>query len=159
MPDIIEEAVEVLNRGGPEAREWLRFISEAIRKAWSPDMLTVFESLDDRGVTAEEGGRLREALVAYYSRIGDEPTRRECLRILARHGGPELKDDLIRQLHLIFEVHRSIANDLYQIIVALENIGEKVYPSHQSSNSVREVQANVDAADRYLREHGFNIPF
>lgn len=159
MSDIVEEAIQALARGGHAARGWLLFVSEAMRKAWSPTMQTAFETLDERGVTSEEGGRLREALVRYYVATSDEPTRRECLRILARHGGGELKEDLLHQLHLLFEIHRSVAGDLSQILLALEDIGECVYPAHQQSHGLPDVQANVEAADQYLRNHGFKIPY
>ena len=158
MGTMIEAALVALRQGGDEARGCLLFVSEALRKAWTPESETIFEELERSGVSAEQAAALREALASYYSRAESEFARGECLSILAQSGDRGLRDDLLRELHLHFEIHRAVSGGLYQLLLALQDIGERPFAPNISSTSIDHVQQNVEAAEEFLALHGYRTP-
>jgi len=158
MGTMFEAALVALRQGGDEARGCLLFVSEALRKAWAPESETIFEELERSGVSAEQAAALREALASYYSRSDSDLARRECLTILAQSGDRGLRDDLLRELQLHFEVHRAVSGGLYQLLLALQDIGERPFPPNSRSTSIDYVQQNVEAAEAFLALHGYRTP-
>jgi hypothetical protein len=159
MGQVTERLIAQLEAGGSGARDCLLEVSELLRKAWHPGFTPVFEHLVAENISQEETLRLREALAAYCARELSAPDRRRGLVTLAREGQPKLVKELVPELHLVLEAHRVLSNELFQLLLALENVGEKVYPDGVSSRSLDKVQANADAASAYLLARGIAVPY
>ena len=129
-----------------------------VAEHWAPESRTIFGELERSGVSAEQATALREALASYYSRSDSDLARRECLTILAQSGDRGLRDDLLRELQLHFEIHRAVSSGLYQLLLALQDIGERPFPPNTSSTSIDYVQQNVEAAEAFLALHGYRTP-
>ena len=80
---------------------------------------------DDGHITAEEAGLLRQALADYCQAEGAAAHRRTALATLAKEGRPELQAQLEKELHLALQAHRVLSGDLFQLLLALEDVGER----------------------------------
>ncbi|MDP7129481.1 MAG: hypothetical protein QF437_03285 [Planctomycetota bacterium] len=155
MGEWTQKLIERLELGGSAARESLTDVEELLRKAWSPGFVPAFKHLQAEEITNEEAGRLRQALADYCQCEASASCRRTGLAILARKGEANLRDQLTRELHVLFEAHRVLNSDLSNILQALENIGEEISPK----GDVMEVDAIVEAAQNYLRRRGIRVPY
>jgi hypothetical protein len=158
MGDVTRSVIASLEAGGDEAREHLLDASELLRKAWNPGFVPAFEHLQAEHISGEEASRLRQALADYCERERSGAHRRAALATLAKEGRPDLRAQLVTELHLTLEAHRVLSADLFQLLLALEDIGEDVYPKEKRSRSLTDVRTNADAAVAYLQRHGFVVP-
>jgi hypothetical protein len=158
MGNETEKLIAALNVGGAAARDSVIFVDELLRKAWPPGFTPAFEHLEAEQIDSDDASRLREALAAYCSREPDASGRRHALSTLSKNGDASIKKDLVRELHLALEAHRVLSAQLFQVLLALENVGEHVYPGELASRGINAVQVNVEAAERYLLDHGIAVP-
>jgi len=157
--DVTRTLIAALEAGGSQARECLIDTSELLRKAWNPGFVPALEHLQAEHISAEEASRLRQALADYCERETSASHRRAALTTLAKQGRPDLRSQLTTELHLTLEAHRVLSGDPFQLLVALEDVGEHVFPKEQHSRSIDEVRTNVHAAAAYLRQHGLVVPY
>jgi hypothetical protein len=115
--------------------------------------------LQAEDITPDEASLLRSALADYCQAEGSAAHRRIALAALAKEGRPELQARLATELHLTLQAYRVLSGDLFQLLLALEDIGESVYPEGQRSRSFDAVQTNVEAAETYLRRKGTLVPY
>jgi hypothetical protein len=157
--EVTRKLIATLEGGGPAARECLLDVSELLRKAWHPGFAPAFAHLQAEDITAEEAGLLRQALADYCQAEGSAAHRRTALATLAKERRPELQAQLEKELHLVLQVHRVLSGDLFQLLLALEDVGESVFPKELRSRGIDAVQANVDVAAAYLRRKGTLVPY
>ena len=159
MGEVTEALIAALEAGGPQAQDSLVDVSELLRKAWQPGFEPAFAHLEAEHISHDEAARLRQALADYCEREKSAPHRRAALATLAKEGRPQLQSQLARELHLTLEAHRSLSGDLFQLLLALEDVGESVFSKEQHSRSIEDVRTNVEAAAAYLRRHGLLVPY
>ena len=159
MGELTQRVTRQLQAGGEEARAALLDASELLRKAWNSGFRPAFDYLEAEDVTPDEANELRHALQQYCERETSAPHRRMGLSALAKQGEQYVVDDLARELHILLEAQTGLNRDLYQLLLALENVGEQVYPEGERGSSVTEVQRNTDAARAYLARRGTMVPY
>jgi hypothetical protein len=157
--EVTRKLIASLEAGGPAARDCLLDVSELLRKAWHPGFVPAFDHLQAENITPEEAGLLRQALADYCQAEGSAAHRRMALVTIAKEGRSELQAQLQTELHLTLQAHRVLSGDLFQLLLALEDIGESVFPNELRSRGIDAVQANVDVAAAYLRLKGTLVPY
>ena len=150
--------IEVLTIGGQLDRETLLLVEEFLRKGWSPGFTSIFEEIETAEISSEDAGAVRAALYEAFRRETDPVRRREFLFTLSRFGGSELREALVQELHLAFEVHRAASAVLWTTLWALDNIGEPVFPWGPRSRGIDNVADNVRAAQEFLVARGILVP-
>jgi len=159
MGQITKDLIHQLSQGGEPARASLFRVSELLRKVFSTGFQPCFPELVHEKPTNAEISSLIAGLADYYETESLASKRREAVRVLACDTEIDVKDKLVRELHLALSVHRQISGDLYQLLFALERSGERVYDEDKSGRCIGEVQENVDAAANYLLGHGIRVPY
>lgn len=129
--------------------------SELLCKADSPGLAAVSE-LDDVEPTDDEYVALRTALLGLLERGEIGSTYRSALVALSRVGDTD-QERLRRQAHLLLQIIRTGATELLQVLLALEDSGEQVYPE-MGNRSIDHIDENVAAAAAYLRRLGTIVP-
>jgi len=61
-------------------------------------------------------------------------------------------------LHICLEVQRVIGWDIFQLLLALEELGEQIFPPEKTSRSLTDLEENVEMASDYLQRVGINVP-
>ena len=79
----------------------------------------------------------------------DSPLRSSAYWALGKRHDPRDLTSLVAVLHR--ELPRD-ADAVYQILIALENLGEPVFPPEQRGRSSRDHESNRAAAQRYLNQ-------
>jgi hypothetical protein len=159
VADLTKRLIATLDAGGVAARECLQEVGELLRKAWQPGFVPFGEALQAEESTSDEVVRLREALAAYSRTESDASARRTALSILAKEGSPELREQLVAELHDCLTTHRIVSREIFQLILALEDVGESVFSSGLRSRSLAAVETNVNAASDYLGKQGIQVPW
>ena len=106
--DVTRKVIVALETGGPQARECLLDASELLRKAWNPGFVPAFEHLQAEAISPDEAGQLRQALADYCEREKAASWRRTALTSLAKEGRPDLRPQLVTELHLTLEDRKSV---------------------------------------------------
>jgi hypothetical protein len=137
----------------------LIYASELLRRAWQPGFVPAFPELAHEDLSDAEVHRLRAALAAFYERPSHSGTdRRFALWTLAKDPASDVVPALIRELHFLLEAHRIIDGDMFQVLLALRDHGEPVYPPEKRSFGLLDIQENVHSAEQYLLSRGHRIP-
>jgi hypothetical protein len=157
--DLSKRLIATLAGGGISAREVLPTVGELLRKAWQPGFVPSGVGLQSEEISVEDAARLRDALFAYYRNERDASARCTALSILAKEGQPELRDSLVSELHDVVRALRVAGRGLFQLLIALEDVGERVFPQEQRSRSLAALERNLGAADQYLEKHGTSVPW
>jgi hypothetical protein len=158
LSPLATQLIETLTAGGQLDRETLLFVEEFLRKGWSPGFTSFFEEIETAGITSEDAGAVRGALYEAFRRGTDPIQRREFLFTLSRFGGSELREALVQELHLAFEIHRVASAILWAALWALDNIGEPVFTWGPSSRGIDNVADNIRAAQEFLVARGIPVP-
>ena len=69
-----------------------------------------------------------------------------------------IKDDLAKELHLVFEMHRASSRLLRMTLQGLDDVGEPVCGPGEWSGGIACVEMNIRAAEHYLRDRGILVP-
>lgn len=159
MGDVSRRVIESLGIGGDVARDALEDAGELLRMAWQPGFVPFKAALAQEAMTPEEAALLRAALVAYSESEGDGSSRVAALSILAREGRPELRDRLVNELQRLLTSYRVVAREMFQVLLALEDVGDRPFPQHVMSRRLTAVEENASAASSYLQARGLLVPW
>jgi hypothetical protein len=133
-------------------------ISDLLRKAWSQSFHSGLKEIDSEEISSDEAMELREALLDAFYRASNESDARPLLYTLATAHEKSIKEQLVRELHLAFEIQRVAGARLWGALRSLDDVGEKVFERSESSQGIDYVEMNIRAAERYLRKHGILVP-
>ncbi len=108
------------------------------------------ECVADAGLDALSPDELAHTLWDWLATTGaDSPLRGSAYWALGKRGDPRDLSPLVAALR------RELPRDLqttYQIMLALANLGEPVFPPHQREHSSRNGESNRAAAESYLAQ-------
>lgn len=122
----------------------LRF--EAIRGV--PHSALETAEISDAGLAAADPDTLASSIWNWLDGPGaDSDSRGSAYWAIGKRYCPKDVEPLIAAL--IHELSRDI-DVVYQIMIALANLGEPVFPPHQREHSSRDSENNRAAAERYL---------
>ena len=158
MSDLAKSFIARLRAGDPTLRGDLWMISDLLRKAWTPEFHSGFDEIDSESISTDEALELREALLDAYHRAPNQTASRRLLDTLATAQETSIRDDLLKELHLALEMHRSARALLWATLRGLDDIGEHVFDLSESSRGLDTVELNIRAAERYLRNRGILAP-
>ena len=158
MSKRVRIVIESLERGGMGARDVLVDAHELLRTAWVHGYRSPFPDLEEERITSAEANELRRALADYCASETSGSHRRFALANLARTSGYDLRKQIAAELHICLEVQRVIGWDIFQLLLALEELGEQIFPPEKTSRSLTDLEENVEMASDYLQRVGINVP-
>jgi hypothetical protein len=134
-------------------------ISELLRKAWSQGgYRSCFDEIDCEDISTEEALELREVLLAAYHRTSNKTDSRRLLDCLAAASEKSITGQLVEELHLALEMHRAASAFLWAALRGLRDVGENVFEPSEHTLGLDQVEMNIRAAERYLRNRGILVP-
>lgn len=159
MAELVKSLIARLRADDPSLRQDLWMISDLLRKAWSRGgYRSCFNEIDSEDISTEEALELREALLDAYHRASKSTDSRRLLDTLAAANEKSIKDQLLKQLHLALEMHRTASALLWASLRGLDDVGENVFEPSEQTLGLNQVEMNIRTADRYLRNHGILVP-
>lgn len=159
MAELVRSFIERLRSGiDPDLKRNLWMISDLLRKAWSEDFRSGIEQIDAEEITPDEALELRDALLQAFHNAPNQSDSLALLHTLAASDEKSVRDDLVKELHLAFEMHRSASARLYRVLNSLDDVGEDPFERSETSRSIDYVEMNIRAAERFLRSRGILVP-
>lgn len=107
MAELVRSFVARLRADDPTLRQDLWMVSDLLRKAWSQEFHSGFDEIDSEDVSSDEALELREAVLDAYYRASNKTDSRRLLDTLAAAHEKAIKDELVKELHLAFDMHRA----------------------------------------------------
>jgi hypothetical protein len=156
---VLRALIAKLEQGGSEARESLFEASELLRKASSRGFRPTLTHVEQEEIAPNEISDLKIALADYYENEKSAWHRRRALTILAmeRVGHPDLRTQLVSELHLALQAYRVVSVELSELLLALDDIGE--LGNVDLPGTPLEHQRNAELAAAFLRGQGIVVPF
>jgi hypothetical protein len=117
-------------------------------------LLEIFPELQDQTISEEEVLELKQSLIKFIKESPSHANSSTAIKLLALARDPTLKEFFISQLRLNLEWRKAIA--VFELLLALENLGEKIFYTSDSkfigSRSYNDTDTNFPVAKRYLEK-------
>jgi hypothetical protein len=150
---IVDRLCSALERGDSTAQaEAVQAAAALFEKAGGRGSADSDDQLSADGADAESLTRLRESLASFVERHIVAPPLSSAIWALGLTANPELRPLFVRCL----QEHASWGADtgvLYQSMMALQNLGERIFPDGRSS--LKDVERNLKLASEFLQK---NVP-
>jgi len=115
-----------------------------------------YPEVDREKVSAQEAQALKTALLNLYQRQPKNFARGTVLWALGKSHDVTLKDFFVQETHTLAEAVTEANGTLFQVLIALEGIGEPVF---EETRSIDEIAINLEQARKYLAQYGIVIPW
>ena len=141
---------------------WIWKAGDLLAKFQSESFRSGFEDIDKEEVSREEKQQIQDALLEALGRNSDARFISQVLDALGCSREPSLKQLYIDFLATFLKQTKTSNRVLYSVLLALHDLGEPVFevrPDGGASQSVVEVDKNIQQADRYLQSRGIVIPW
>lgn len=137
----------LMNETDPEIiNETVRYAALILERLVYPDSKTGFEEIDELDITTFHGEKIKEGLIGLLKRnIHDKS---QIIWALSKSHDESLKTFYIEILKESLDKIKEANQLLFQTIIALENIGEKII--NKDHKSLLEIQENYEFAKKFV---------
>lgn len=111
---------------------------------------TGLDEFDQINVTKKQAEALKQALLFALSCHPPVGIRGSIIWALTRTGDENLKKIYRRELLVMQRTMLETSSSMFQVNLALESLGEQVFPDEANSRSALDVELNWKCAERYL---------
>jgi hypothetical protein len=108
------------------------------------------DSIDAEMITPEEGSKLKDVLVEAIQRTDDPDISGSLIWVLGKSCDPAFKQLYIERLMEFVASATDANHTIYQILIALDHIGEDVFDKQETSQGTLNLEKNLRQAENYL---------